>query len=77
MKRKLSYKERRELESLPARIAALEEEQKVLETRTAAPEFYKEAADTIRAVLARNEAVGIELHIAYERWLELEAIAAQ
>jgi ATP-binding cassette subfamily F protein uup len=77
VKRKLSYKDQRELEALPARIAALEEEQKVLETRTAAPEFYKEAADTIRAVLARNEAVGIELHIAYERWLELEAIAAQ
>ncbi len=77
VKRKLSYKEQRELEALPARIAALEEEQKVLEARTAAPEFYKEGADTIRAVLERTEAVGIELHIAYERWLELDAIAAQ
>ncbi len=75
-KRRLSYKEQRELEALPARIAALEEEQKTLEARTVAPEFYKEGADAIRAVLERSEAVGMELHVAYERWLELEAIAA-
>jgi ABC transport system ATP-binding/permease protein len=77
VKRKLSYKEQRELEALPARIAALEEEQKALETRAAAPAFYKEGPDTIGAVLERSETVGIELHVAYERWLELEAIAAQ
>ena len=76
VKRKLSYKEQRELEALPARIAALEEEHKALEGRTAAPQFYKEGAETIRAVLERSEAVGMELHVAYERWLELEAIAA-
>jgi ATP-binding cassette subfamily F protein uup len=76
-KRKLSYKEQRELEALPARIAALEEEQKALEARAAAPDFYKEGADVIRTVLDRSEAVGMELHVAYERWLELEAIASQ
>jgi ATP-binding cassette subfamily F protein uup len=75
VKRKLSYKEQRELEALPASIAALEEEQRALEARTAGPEFYKEGADAIRAALERSEAVGMELHIAYERWLELEAIA--
>jgi ATP-binding cassette subfamily F protein uup len=60
---------------LPARIAALEDEQKALEARAAAPEFYTEGADSIREVLERSEAVGMELHVAYERWLELEAIA--
>jgi ATP-binding cassette subfamily F protein uup len=76
-RRKLSYKEQREYESLPARIAALEEEQKTLEERSAAPAFYKEGADAIRQVMERIDAIGNELHIAYERWLELESIASQ
>ena len=76
-KRKLSYKEQRELQALPERIAALEEEQKVLEARAASPDFYKEGGDTIRVVLERIEALGHELHVAYERWLELESIDEQ
>jgi ABC transport system ATP-binding/permease protein len=76
-KRKLSYKEQRELQALPERITALEEEQKVLEARAASPEFYKEGADTIRVVLERIEALGHELHVAYERWLELQSIVEQ
>jgi ATP-binding cassette subfamily F protein uup len=77
VKRKLSYNEKRELEGLPARIAALEDEQRALEARAAAPEFYREAAADIHAVLARIDAVGNELHVAYERWLELDALAVQ
>ena len=76
-RRKLSYKEQREYESLPARIATLEEEQKTLEARTAAPEFYKEGSEQIRAVMERLAAIGDELHVAYERWLELESVASQ
>jgi ABC transport system ATP-binding/permease protein len=73
--RKLSYKEQRELESLPARIAALEGEQQRLKDEVASPEFYKSAADHIGGVLGRIEAVDAELHAALERWMELEAIA--
>jgi ABC transport system ATP-binding/permease protein len=76
-KRKLSYNEQREYEALPARIAALEDEQRTLETRSAAPEFYKEGAEAIRAVMERLNAIGNELHVAYERWLELESVASQ
>jgi ATP-binding cassette subfamily F protein uup len=76
-RRKLSYNEQREYDALPARIAALEEEQKALETRSAAPEFYKEGADAIRTVLERLETIGNELHVAYERWMELEAVVSQ
>jgi ATP-binding cassette subfamily F protein uup len=76
-KRKLSYNEQREFEALPERIAALEEEQKTLETRSAAPEFYKEGAEAIRTVMTRLETIGNELHVAYERWLELEALATK
>jgi hypothetical protein len=62
---------------LPERIAALEEEQKVLEARAASPDFYKEGGDTIRVVLERIEARGHDLHVAYERWLELQSIDEQ
>ena len=72
--RKLSYKEQRELEALPGRIAALEEEQAKLKEEVASAEFYKSAAAHIHAVLARIEAVDAELHAALERWMELEAL---
>ena len=75
-KRKLSYKEQREYEALPARIAALEDEQRTLEARSAAPDFYKEGAEAIRTVMERLSAIGNELHVAYERWLELESVAS-
>jgi ATP-binding cassette subfamily F protein uup len=71
-KRKLSYHESRELESLPERIASLESEQSRLQEETASPDFYKESADRIRAVLARIEAIAPELDAALARWMELE-----
>jgi len=74
-KRKLSYNEQREFRALPEKIAALEDEQKALEARSLAPEFYKEGGEAIRGVLGRLEEIKNELHVAYERWLELEAIA--
>jgi ATP-binding cassette subfamily F protein uup len=72
--RKLSFKEQRELDVLPERIAALEEEQGRLKQEAAAPEFYKERAEHITAVLARIDAVQLELDAALERWMELEAV---
>jgi ATP-binding cassette subfamily F protein uup len=69
----LSFKEQRELEALPARVAALEDEQRRLHEESSAPEFYKERADHIAAVLARIEAVRVELDATLERWVELEA----
>jgi ATP-binding cassette subfamily F protein uup len=73
--RKLSFKEQRELDGLPERIAALEDEQLRLKEESAAPEFYREGADHINAVLARIEALQIELDAALERWMELEAVS--
>jgi ATP-binding cassette subfamily F protein uup len=73
-RRKLTFKEQRDLASLPQRIASLEAEQKELETRSHSPDFYREGADAIRTVLARLEALGHELHVAYERWVELESL---
>jgi ATP-binding cassette subfamily F protein uup len=72
--RKLSFKEQRELEALPDRIAALEEEQRRLKEESGAPEFYRAGAAHINAVLARLEAVQGDLDAALERWVELEAL---
>jgi ATP-binding cassette subfamily F protein uup len=72
-KRRLSYNEQRELESLPARIEALESEQRTLNDMVAAPEFYKEPVERIHGTLARLDALQHELTAAYTRWDELES----
>ncbi len=70
--RKLSYKEQRELDGLPARIETLEEEQRTLRDDVAAPEFYRRPADQIAQAMDRLEALEYELLAAYARWHDLE-----
>ena len=69
--RKLSYKETRELESLPGRIEALETEIAEIESALADPSIY--AKDNARAVemTARLPQAREELDAAETRWLEL------
>jgi ABC transport system ATP-binding/permease protein len=74
-RRRPSYREQQELLQLPARIEALEDEQRRLEARIAAPDFYKEPADAIRESLARVDALQQALLEAYARWDELESRA--
>jgi ATP-binding cassette subfamily F protein uup len=69
---KRSYKDARELESLPARIEALEAEQAALHERMAASDFYQQPGEAIAAARARLEALEAELAVAYERWEALE-----
>jgi len=71
--RKLSYRERLELESLPARIESLEAEQARLDATIAGTEFYKESPSAINGVLERAEAVRVELDVLYRRWDELDS----
>ncbi len=73
-RRKKTYKEEREYEQLPARITALEDEQRRLQEEAASPEFYKSGADHIRAVLARIDEIHATLEDALARWVELEEI---
>jgi len=70
--RKLSFNDRRELESLPARIEALEKEQQRLKGEIEAPEFYKSPPEHIHGMLARLTAIAGEIDAAVARWLELE-----
>jgi len=71
--KKLTYREREELEQLPSKIHALEEEQRALAARIAAPDFYKEPADAIARALERVDAIHDELLEALARWDELES----
>jgi ATP-binding cassette subfamily F protein uup len=72
--RKLSFKEQRELEALPERIAGLEQEQAVLHERLADPELYKTAGSGIAEINTRLAALEGELEAAYLRWDELESL---
>ncbi|MES2941171.1 MAG: ATP-binding cassette domain-containing protein [Pseudomonadota bacterium] len=67
-KKKLSYKEQRELEALPGRIEALEQEQKALQKALADGTLY--ATDPARAAALAQRSAGIEdeLMSALERW---------
>ncbi|MDP3222744.1 MAG: ATP-binding cassette domain-containing protein [Rubrivivax sp.] len=67
-KPKLSYKEQRELDGLPARIEALEAEQKTLHEQLASPTLYVEEASRVGELHARAEAIEAELMAALERW---------
>ncbi|MBL0718699.1 ATP-binding cassette domain-containing protein [Piscinibacter sp. Jin2] len=68
-RRKLSYKEQRELDALPERLAALEAEQKALEARLADPGLYATLGSSDYAALqARHAALDEELLAALERW---------
>ena len=70
--RKLSYKEKRELEDLPDRIARLETEQALLEARTAEPSFFAGDSNEVAEVLDRLSKASKLLDDALERLIELE-----
>ena len=71
-KRKLSYKEQRELEGLPGHIENLEGQQAELELQIAAPDFYQQTADIVTERLNDLEQLNRDLETAIERWSELE-----
>ncbi|MBE0502992.1 MAG: ATP-binding cassette domain-containing protein [Desulfuromonadales bacterium] len=75
--RKLTFKEGKELEGLPAQIAALEAEEAGLHAKLADPDFYKSAGNAVTTVNERLAALAIELEAVYARWEELETIKAE
>ncbi|MBC7963532.1 MAG: ATP-binding cassette domain-containing protein, partial [Steroidobacteraceae bacterium] len=70
--RKLSFKDERELEALPERIAALEKEQAALHARLSDPDFYKNAGNETAVINARLAELAKEHESAFLRWDELE-----
>ena len=74
-RQKLTWKEERELESLPERIEQLEEEQAGLHTAMADPAFFKQDGAAIAETTTRLETIAAELENALTRWEELESRA--
>jgi ATP-binding cassette subfamily F protein uup len=70
---KLSYKEQRELDGLPARIAALETEQKDAAAKLEEGSVFVKDPAAGAALSERFEAIELELLEALERWEVLEA----
>ena len=70
---KLTYKETRELESLPAEIQALEAEQKALFARMHEPEYYRQPPEALRADRERSAEIERLLMDKLERWEALES----
>jgi ATP-binding cassette subfamily F protein uup len=69
---KRSYKDQRELDSLPARIESLEAEQTALQQAINDPGFYRQTQHEVSATLSRLDAVIAELEQCYARWALLE-----
>ena len=72
-KRKLSYKESRELEELPGRIAALEAEQQSITQQLADPALYQTQPQEAATLSSRLTDIDDELMHLLERWEALEA----
>jgi ABC transport system ATP-binding/permease protein len=72
--KKLSFKESRELEAIPARIEALEREQATLSTRLVDPELYRQPGDQIKFLQSRIAQIDDELSAFLARWAELEKL---
>jgi ATP-binding cassette subfamily F protein uup len=73
-KRKISFKEQREVEALPEQIERLENERQNLYARLADPVLYKEGGAGVVQAKARLETIEQELPQLYARWQELEEI---
>jgi ATP-binding cassette subfamily F protein uup len=69
---KLSYKETRELEQLPAQIEALEAEQKALAAAMGGGDYYKRGGEQMRSDAARATEIERLLETAFERWAALD-----
>jgi ATP-binding cassette subfamily F protein uup len=72
-RKKRSFKEQRELESLPAEIETLETEIAALHAALAAPDYYRQPAAVLAGDQARLRDLEARLTTAFARWEALEA----
>ncbi|MFM8442440.1 MAG: ATP-binding cassette domain-containing protein [Methylococcus sp.] len=71
--RKMSFKEQKELDALPALIEKLETDIDVLQAAMNQPDFYQQARDDIAQAQTRLAQWQMDLEAAYARWEALEA----
>tara|TARA_R110001599_G_scaffold64023_3_gene178905 strand:- start:522405 stop:524309 length:1905 start_codon:yes stop_codon:yes gene_type:complete len=70
--KKLSYKEQRELDELPALIAKLEDEQKNITEQLADPSLYAEKPDEVSRLNKRYAEIDEQLLQALDQWEKIE-----
>jgi len=73
---KLTFKEARELETLPDEIESLEAEQHAITERMCAAGYHQQPAEVLKADRDRAQALEHLLAQKFERWAELDAKAA-
>jgi len=73
---KLSYKDQRELELLPKKLATLEEEQNSLQSMISDPKFYSRPKPEVQKTLQRITELTQEIEKSYLRWSELESFSS-
>jgi ATP-binding cassette subfamily F protein uup len=73
--KKLSYKEQRELETLPQLISDLETEQKTISEQLADPELYKQHPEEVQRLNSRFAEIDDLLMESLEKWEAIEAKA--
>ena len=72
--RKLKFKEKRELESLPEQIEQLEQAIQQIHDEMAQPDFFKQEGTVIAARQHELKTLETRLETAYARWEELEQL---
>lgn len=75
--RRLTYKEKVELERMEERLLEAEEHLQQLEAEINEPAFYERSHDKVQASLQAFEDAKARVEQLYDRWSELEAIAGQ
>jgi ATP-binding cassette subfamily F protein uup len=73
--KKLSYKEKRELENLPKQIDILEKEIEEIQSLINTPEFFQQPQEETQKSLSLLAEKEESLSQAFERWDELESLA--
>lgn len=75
--RKLTFKEKFELQELPGKIEVMESEQQDLVSKLADPAFYQESGEEVAETNKRLAELEKNLETAYGRWEELEVFSEQ
>ncbi|MDX8391736.1 MAG: ATP-binding cassette domain-containing protein [Mariprofundaceae bacterium] len=70
---KLSYNDQRELDALPGKIEALEEEKATIEARFCAVDYFSRDPEAFKSDQQRLAELEAELSTVYARWEQLEA----
>lgn len=73
-KKRLSYKDQREFDELPAKLESLESQKSKLEALVADPTFYERHQDEIKKTLSDLQSISEAIEATYSRWEELESL---